>query len=126
MKIIRYNLLLKYLWGLLAFLIFNYSIDAPDLYGDSIPEDITYNDIESITELVLEIFIGIENAVPEHDEDDSEGGSNFAKKIDMPVSQRLFMQENPFISVVQTEQDSYIKSFFENPYLSGQIKPPQV
>jgi hypothetical protein len=106
--------------------MFNYSIDAPDLYGDDISEDLSYNDIESITELVLEVFIGIENAVPEHDEDDSEDGSNFSKKFNALNFNKIVIEDEAFIFAVNTEHTfSPFQSYFENPYLTGKKKPPQ-
>lgn len=127
METIRHNLFLKYIWAFLAFLIFNYSIDIPDFYGDSVAEDLTFNDIESISELVLEVVLGVDNAVPEHDEDDSDDKSGFTKKIDVPNFQRIIIEEKTFICAVHTEHVfSHVQTLFDNPYLSGQIKPPQV
>jgi hypothetical protein len=61
---------------LLALHFFNLSIDARDPNPDSIPEDLTFNDIESVTEFVAEVLFGSHNAFEEHDERDSdEGGS---------------------------------------------------
>lgn len=65
------------------FLIFNYSIDVSDPHGDAIKEDLSVNDIESITELILEQVFDLENFVPEHDEDDPDEKSAFVKKIDI-------------------------------------------
>jgi hypothetical protein len=116
----------KSLIFLLVFLIFNYSVDIPDYFGDQVPEDLSYNDIESITEFVLEIVMGIENAVPEHDEDDPDKNSGFTKKIDIPYFYRLPVKEKVVIfSIGNVSNFSIPFFFFENPYLSSQIKPPQ-
>lgn len=40
----------------------------PDANPDSVPEDLTINDQETIIELILEQGIGIDNAIAEHDE----------------------------------------------------------
>lgn len=126
MGTIRNSIFLKFSWIFLALLMFNNSIDAPDFYGDEIAEDLSYNDIESITELVLEVFIGIENAVPEHDEDDSEDGSNFSKKFNASTFNKIMIEDETFIFVVNTEHTfSPFQSCFENPYLTGKKKPPQ-
>lgn len=61
----------------MALHILNCSIDAPDKLPDYIPENLNVNDIESISELVLEQFLGLENAVEEHDEPDSTDGLSF-------------------------------------------------
>jgi hypothetical protein len=107
-------------------LIFNYSVDIPDYFGDQVSEDLSYNDIESITEFVLEIVVGIENAVPEHDEDDPDENSGFTKKIDIPYFYRLPVKEKVVIfSIGNVSNFSIPFFFFENPYLNRQIKPPQ-
>ena len=61
-------------WGLH---ILNFSIDPPDILSDSVPEDLSYNEIESVVELVLEEGLGIENAIPESDEVDNPDGQKF-------------------------------------------------
>jgi hypothetical protein len=61
---------------LLALHIFNFSIDPRDPHPDNIPEDLSFNDIESITEFLTEVVFGWANVFEEHDEHDSnEGGA---------------------------------------------------
>jgi hypothetical protein len=64
----------------MALHILNFSVDTPDGKPDNIPEDLTYNDIESVAELVLEKVLNIENAIAEHDENDTEDGNSFDLK----------------------------------------------
>ncbi|MCU0436556.1 MAG: hypothetical protein MUC49_01495 [Raineya sp.] len=62
--------------------VLNFSIDSPDNHSDDIPEDLSYNDIESFFEMFVENILGCENAIEEHDEDDTEtGGSVDISKI---------------------------------------------
>lgn len=61
----------------MAFYVINVSIDAPDGYvtpstSGEYREDLSVNEIESLGELILEEWFGIQNAVPEHDESDEE------------------------------------------------------
>lgn len=51
--------------------ILNMSIDPRDPQPDSVPEDLTINEIESITEFFAEVVFGIKNAFAEHDERDA-------------------------------------------------------
>jgi hypothetical protein len=60
--------------------IFDCSVDTPDAKPDYIPEDLSYNDMESVAEIVLEKVLNIENAIAEHDENDTEAGNNFELK----------------------------------------------
>lgn len=64
----------------LAVYTFNFSIDAPDARPDSVAEDMSFNDIESFYEFLLEGVAGIDNAVAEHEEHDDAGGSAFDSK----------------------------------------------
>lgn len=126
METIRQSRILNLVWLSFSLLIFNYSVDVPDQYTDYVAEDLSYNDIESISEFFLEVVLGIDNAVPEHDEDDSDDQSGFSKKIDIPIFQKILIEEKAFVCAVQTEHNfSHFQFFIENPYLSGQRKPPQ-
>ena len=60
----------------LALHFLNVSIDSPDRNPDTVPEDLSFNDIESVTELFAELVFGFTNAFEEHDEDDAEDGSS--------------------------------------------------
>jgi hypothetical protein len=44
------------------------------------PEALSFNDIESVAELVLENWLGIKNTLSEHDESDQEEGYSQALK----------------------------------------------
>ncbi|MCU0341591.1 MAG: hypothetical protein MUE30_17070 [Spirosomaceae bacterium] len=77
MNWLRQHTIFSYFWILMALHILNCSIDAPDARPDYIAEDLSYNDIESISELVLEQILGFDNAVAEHDEHDNEEGLSF-------------------------------------------------
>jgi hypothetical protein len=60
--------------------IFNCSVDTPDAQPDYVPEDLTYNDMESVVEIVLENVFNIKNAISEYDENDSDDGRSFEIK----------------------------------------------
>lgn len=53
----------------------NLSIDPKDPDPDSIPEDLTINDIESIAEFFAEVVFGWKNAFEEQDERDGDQGN---------------------------------------------------
>ena len=61
---------------LLALHFLNLSIDSRDPNPDAIPEDLSFNDIESVTEFFAEIVLNRVNAFAEHDERDiNDGGA---------------------------------------------------
>jgi hypothetical protein len=66
----------------LALYILNFSIDSRDARPDHFAEDLSYNDLESFYELLLEDVLGLENAVAEQDERDQDDNGSFDfKKI---------------------------------------------
>jgi hypothetical protein len=64
----------------MALYLFNFSIDSQDAQSDSVAEDLSFNDIESVYEFVTEAVFGIENAVEEHEERDPDDGGSFEFK----------------------------------------------
>jgi len=128
MQTIRQNILLKYLWIGLALFIFNFSIDTPDVFGDEVAEDLNFNDIESIIELVLEDILGIYNACPEYDENDLDDEGGFCKKFDFKFNQNFPLKIDTKVDLINEERNFivYNTSHPLSPFLQGLIKPPQV
>lgn len=73
---IRHSDYLKLFWGLMAAFLLNLSVDAPDPFPQHVPEDLTHNEQESITEWVVEKVLGYENAFVEYDDDDGDERSS--------------------------------------------------
>ncbi|MGF7218188.1 hypothetical protein GGR92_004365 [Spirosoma lacussanchae] len=83
---------------LMAFYVINVSIDAPDGYvtpnsRGEYREDLSFNEIESFSELVLETIFGIQDAVPEHDESDEEEDQVSKIFVDWSVPGPVVMYE---------------------------------
>jgi hypothetical protein len=75
LKMCRLSRLARIFSVIMALHIFNLSMDGRDANPDSVPEDLTFNDIESITEFFAEVVFNFTNAFEEHDEaDTTEGG----------------------------------------------------
>ncbi|MFD1551039.1 hypothetical protein DNU06_04440 [Putridiphycobacter roseus] len=70
---LRNSLLINILWGVMALYLLNISVDTADLNPQSVPEDLSINDQESIVEIILEKILGYENAIEEYDDNDKEG-----------------------------------------------------
>ena len=51
----------------------NISVDALDVNPEHLPEDLSYNDQESIVEILVEKVLGFEDAIDEYDDYDSDG-----------------------------------------------------
>ena len=110
---LRRRTIYRILCVVMALHILNFSIDAPDPEPAGQPENLSYNDIESVTELVAEQWLKIDNAFPEHDEADDEDGSCITKKLDF----ECIMKE--------VEQWNYTP-FFYTAYLLPILRAPEV
>lgn len=69
---IKNSVFIKVFWGLMGLYILNISVDPADPNPDHIPEDLSFNDQESIVEIIVEKIMGFENAFEEYDDHDSE------------------------------------------------------
>jgi hypothetical protein len=77
----RYRKISRLFCFLLSLHILNCSIDPRDREPFYVPEDLSINEIESITEFLAESVFGFKDAVPEHDEADTEHGTIDLNKI---------------------------------------------
>lgn len=82
MRKLREHILTRLLCGLVAAIILNFSVDAPDMYDNHIPENLAYNDIESVVEWVLEDVCQIAGAIAEQEDNDHGSPLKFEKHID--------------------------------------------
>lgn len=68
--------------------LLNISVDTPDPYPEHIPEDLSFNDQESIVEIIVEKVLGYENAIEEYDDHDTKDhNEKKSVKIDLLVYQ---------------------------------------
>lgn len=68
----------------MAIYVLNLSVDSPDAQVNHLPEDLSINDMESVVEIILEGWLEIEDAIPEHDESDANDGTMpFKKSFDI-------------------------------------------
>lgn len=119
MQRLRQNIIFRLFWLLMAVHIFNCSVDTPDAKPDYVPEDLTYNDMESVAELVLEKVLNFENAIAEHDENDADDGGCF--EIKKPFS--LFCQTKNKIGQVFNQRLSVIVATTFLEQFSSQFHP---
>jgi hypothetical protein len=96
MKVIRNNFAVKFLWMLVALHILNCSIDAPDAKPYYIPEDLSYNEVESITEYVLEHIFDLKNIVNEQEDTDENDSFSTKKAIDFSYYQHVLKSVLPY------------------------------
>jgi len=118
MTFIKQHINLRLFWFIMALHILNISVDAPDVKPDYIPEDLSYNDMESIVEIVLEQVLDIEDAIPEQEDDDTTQG------LLTHIFQPVFCQQQFDYSVLF--HDNFIEkkhiSFYKDKYFK-QFQP---
>jgi len=86
MNRIRNSVFTKILWGLMGLYLLNISVDTADPQPEYIPEDLSFNDQESIVEILVEKILGYENAIEEYDDHDTEDhNKKNTVKIDLSV-----------------------------------------
>lgn len=86
MSRIKNSTFIKVFWGVMGLYLLNISVDPADPNPDHIPEDLSFNDQESIVEIIVEKIMGFEHAFEEYDDHDSEDHNKKNNvKIDLTV-----------------------------------------
>src|SRR5690606_39464798 len=94
---IKNSVFIKVFWGLMGLYLLNISVDPADPNPDHIPEDLSFNDQESIVEIIVEKILGFENAFKEYDDQDSEDHNKKNNiKIDLTVQSTTGSNNNQF------------------------------
>lgn len=107
--------------------LLNISVDSPDPNPESIPEDLSINDQESIIEIVLEKILGNENAIEEYDDNDKEDHN---KKTNFKID--IIAQYTVDSSIKQSFTEATKQKFPDyNTYLTSgfqklDIPPPKI
>lgn len=103
---LRNSAFTKVLWGIMGLYLLNISADSPDANPNHIPEDLSFNDQESIIEIVVEKMLGYENAIKEYDDNDTEDHNN---KTSLNID--LIAQHNIDTTINQCVFKTTIKNF---------------
>ncbi|TPN84713.1 hypothetical protein [Aquimarina algicola] len=119
---------LKFFWSLMAFYMLNICVDAPDIVSDAVPENLNFNDQESIIEIFVEKILGYEHAIPEYEESDSEKQSMLKqhKTIDHFII-NLCETENLFsFRSIKKPKNSFYLDHLYLIYQEVDFPPPEV
>lgn len=128
MRFLRSSIFLHQLLSLiLVITILNVSIDPPDLLKNldndiALEEDVSVNEMESISEVVLEKVLDLHNAVPETDDEDAE---TLLKKVE--ISEHYYTLAVPEAQVTllpYPSQHSITPQFTEQISLNVSSPPP--
>lgn len=105
----------QFFWIFMGLYLLNLSVDMADPDSLHVAEDLTFNDQESIIELVVETFLGYEDAFQEFDDPDAEEQTQKSQgKIDLinnifqdfltqtakePLGKQKFLDYEEFLSI---------------------------
>jgi hypothetical protein len=123
MKHLRQHIIFRYLWLVVALNILNFSIDAPDPHIQSVQEDLSINDMESIVEIVLEKMLGLDDALAENDEQENENSFQFKQHLDYFVLSYIIIPQKIKI-IPQIEKTTSYKPYFLLSFYPDICPPP--
>lgn len=107
--------------------LLNISVDSSDQNLNSIPEDLSINDQESIIEIIIEKVLGFENAIEEYDDHDSENQIKKAKaQIDLIYQYFGQSAESELIVKGNGQSFSYLNSYPGEGFLYLLSPPPKI
>jgi hypothetical protein len=112
---------------LLVLLVLNVSIDPPDLLKNldndiALEEDVSINEMESISEVVLEQVLDIDNAIPESQDEDNK---MCLKKVEIVhACYTLHCPVAPIVYLIQTSQSSFSLQLRKQFNLNTTTPPP--
>lgn len=124
---IRHSKIVAVFWGCMALYLLNISVDPADIQPDYIPEDLSFNDQESIIEIVVEKVFGFEDAFEEYDDPDTEDHSHAKPlKIDLVM---VFSEDKPYDFYYSTARNQIFcdyKSVLDMGVFEIDTPPPKV
>ncbi len=109
---------------MLAMHVFNCSAHTPDLQPCNLPEDAEYNEMDSIVEVVLEMVLEIDDAVPES-EDDNEDRFRIKHEVDFSDYKSLLRYTIKEASVCKSENTVYFRNLPEQIHFDFVPPPPK-
>lgn len=126
-KQIRHSFLTRYFWSFMSLYLLNCFVDCPDAKPNYFPEDLTYNDLESIIEIVVEKALGFENAIPEYDDNDTNQNSYLKSNffIDLFILPVIALDIKKNYVCLKKEILVFQNPILVTPYFKIHIPPPE-
>ena len=112
----------KTLWLFMAFYFINSIVDAPNVVGNTVA---SFNEQESIIELVIEKVLDFGDVIPETNDTDNQEQTSLKKlklEVYFPTLKLVFLQ--PLYNF-NTKTFCYTHSFVENPFYTIFSPPPE-
>lgn len=110
---------------MMAVLFINTSVDPADPQGDWVEEDLSLNEMETITEIIAEQILDIEDCFEERDDNDSEGSTPVkpVKDLSQYEPEKIVML-NPASSLVASHSKPDYFKRFRSQFVSEVNAPP--
>ncbi|WP_417559017.1 hypothetical protein [Mesoflavibacter zeaxanthinifaciens] len=124
---IRNSVFTKILWGIMGLYMLNISVDPADPNPEQIPEDLTFNDQESIIEIIIEKVLGYEDAIKEYDDYDTED-HNTKTNVKIDLATHYIVDNNlnqSFIEIKKHKFPEYTTNLTKG-FQKLDIPPPKV
>lgn len=124
---IRNSVFTKILWGIMGLYMLNISVDPADPNPEHIPEDLTFNDQESIIEIIIEKVLGYEDAIKEYDDYDTED-HNTKTNVKIDLATHYIVDNNlnqSFIEIKKHKFPEYTTNLTKG-FQKLDIPPPKV
>ncbi len=125
MKFWRNHHLVRIWTIMLAFTILNCSVDSPDRLPFNTTEDLSYNDMESVLEVVIEKVLDCDNFFVEYDDNDEgdSGQFSFKKGIDFYTPIDLYPFQFADVDTSPIKHAGY-KETYTSQFHSELVPPP--
>ncbi len=107
--------------------LLNISVDATDPNPEHIPEDLSFNDQESIIEIVLEKVLGYEGAIKEYDDNDTEN-HNRKTNVKIDLTTHYIVDNNLNQSFIETTKYKFpdYSTNLTNGFQKLDFPPPKI
>lgn len=104
----------------------NISVDVADPHPEHVMEDLSYNDQESIIELVVEKVMGVEDCFPEYDDHDMEDhNKRTSVKLVLALHYLSKIHIQHSSDVTARTKFAYLHTFWDNAFVNLDIPPPK-
>ena len=124
---IKNSAFIKVFWGLMGLYILNISVDPADPNPDHTPEDLSFNDQESIVEIIVEKVLGFENAFKEYDDHDREDHNKKNNiKIDLTVQSTPGSKNSQLAFEEKRQRYFKFDAFLTNGFYQLHTPPPKI
>jgi hypothetical protein len=110
----------------MALYLFNISADIEDPNPEFVPEDLSFNDQESIIEIFVEKVLGYENAIDEYDDHDTEDQQKKKNvKVDVFLQVANFQAEENH-TLLRKKNYPHFEASLINGFIDIDSPPPKV